>query len=118
MTLAKDLEILLRRPARRRKYGNDPTGLYASKKEAKRAQELALLQKARLIRGLQSQVRFELVPKQDEEQGVDYVADFVYYEGGMFVVEDVKSAATRKNRAYVIKRKLMRYLHNIRIRET
>lgn len=48
-----------------------------------------------------------------------YVADFVYTDlkTGKKVVEDVKSEATRKDKAYVIKRKLMLYLKGIKIHE-
>ena len=46
---------------------------------------------------------------------MDYVADFVYLdEQGKTVVEDAKGVRTKD---YIIKRKLMLWLHNIRIRE-
>ena len=89
-----------------------------SKKEAARWQELNLMLRARLIEDLQRQVRFELIPKQDGERACTYIADFVYIDRktGQRVVEDVKSPATRTE-AYRIKRKLMLYVHGIRIRE-
>ena len=89
-----------------------------SKKEAARWQELNLMLRARLIEDLQRQVRFELIPKQDGERACTYIADFVYIDRktGERVVEDVKSPATRTE-AYRIKRKLMLYVHGIRIRE-
>ena len=89
-----------------------------SKKEAARWQELNLMLRARLIEDLQRQVRFELIPKQDGERACTYIADFVYIDRktGDTVVEDVKSPATRTE-AYRIKRKLMLYVHGIRIRE-
>lgn len=89
-----------------------------SKKEAARWQELNLMLRARLIDDLQRQVRFELIPKQDGERACTYIADFVYRDRktGQKVVEDVKSPATRTE-AYRIKRKLMLYVHGIRIRE-
>ena len=89
-----------------------------SKKEAARWQELNLMLRARLIEDLQRQVRFELIPKQDGERACTYIADFVYIDRktGQKVVEDVKSPATRTE-AYRIKRKLMLYVHGIRIRE-
>jgi len=45
---------------------------------------------------------------------VDYVADFVYETDGFLVVEDVKGLKTRD---YVLKRKMMLYMHGIRIQE-
>lgn len=88
-----------------------------SKKEAKRWMELCLLQRAGEISDLKRQVPFELIPKQEGERAVKYIADFVYTENGKQVVEDVKSPATKKNPEYVIKRKLMRYIHNIKIKQ-
>jgi hypothetical protein len=79
--------------------------------------ELCLLQRAGEISDLKRQVPFELIPKQEGERAVKYIADFVYTERGKQVVEDVKSSATRKKAEYVIKRKLMRYIHNIKIKE-
>lgn len=49
------------------------------------------------------------------ERAVEYVADFVYKnEAGETVVEDVKGFRTHD---YVIKRKLMLWVHGIRIKE-
>jgi len=115
-----------RTESKRRKYGNVKVGGFDSNKEAARFRELELAVKAGVVRGLQLQVRFELIPAQDGERAVYYVADFVYEElqangpGGHWVreVEDCKSEITRKNREYIIKRKLMRHVHGIRIRET
>jgi hypothetical protein len=86
-------------------------------KEANRWCELKMLEKAGLIQDLQRQVKFELIPKQDGERAVHYVADFVYVEDGKMIVEDVKSAVTKKNKEYVIKRKLLLWRHGIRIKE-
>jgi hypothetical protein len=86
-------------------------------KEANRWCELKMLEKAGLIQDLQRQVKFELIPKQEGERAVHYVADFVYVEDGKKIVEDVKSAATKKNKEYVIKRKLLLWRHGIRIKE-
>ena len=81
--------------------------------------QLKLLQKAGVIKDLDRQVKFELIPKQDGEKPVSYIADFVYYdkEIGAKVVEDVKSPATRKRPEYIIKRKLMQYIYHIKIKE-
>ena len=90
-----------------------------SKKEARRWMELQLLQKAGLITDLARQVRIELIPAQDGERPCHYIADFVYMDlkADKIVVEDVKSEATRKDKAYIIKRKLMLYLKGIKISE-
>ena len=90
-----------------------------SRKEAGRWMELQLLQKAGLIGDLERQVKFELIPKQDGERPCHYIADFVYTDlkTGSKVVEDVKSEATRKDKAYIIKRKLMLFLNGIKISE-
>lgn len=108
-----------------------------SRKEARRYEELLLLQRAGKISDLRTQVPYELIPAQYEtyerygksgnrlkdgiklvERAVNYVADFVYLEDGKLVVEDVKGY--RDGAAYsifVIKRKLMLHIHGIRIRE-
>lgn len=108
---------------------------FDSKKEAKRYQELSLLQNAGEISGLQTQVRYVLIPAQREvseevytkgankgkykpgkllERECTYVADFVYYKDGEVVVEDTKGFRTKD---YIIKRKLMLYVHHIRLKE-
>ncbi len=104
------------------KYNNIKTrtfdGIYHdSEKEARRWLDLCRLQRAGLISGLRRQVGYELIPKQEGERAVKYIADFVYQQNGKEVVEDVKSPATRKNPEYVIKRKLMLYIHHIKINE-
>ena len=109
------------RYANRGKYGNKKTTVgdikFDSKKEARRYEELKVLESMGKITELRRQVKFELVPKQDGEKPVRYYADFTYQENGELVVEDVKSPATRENDTYIIKRKLMLHVHNIRIRE-
>jgi len=76
------------------------------------------------IRDLRLQVAFELTPRKRRDDGKwerasNYVADFVYIDvaTGAQVVEDVKSPATRKNPAYVQKRKQMLAVHDISIKE-
>jgi hypothetical protein len=51
------------------------------------------------------------------ERASKYVADFTYMRDGKMVVEDVKSDATRKNRAYIQKRKQMLDKHGITVKE-
>ena len=85
-------------------------------KEANRWCELKLLERAGKIQHLQRQVKYALIPKQDGERAVEYIADFVYHEDGKLVVEDTKSPATR-TKEYIIKRKLMLWVHGIKIKE-
>lgn len=108
------------------KYHNIQTNGYDSRKEKRRADELKLLQRAGIIHDLKEQVRFELIPSQYQnvngerkliERSCHYVADFVYVENGILIVEDVKSPVTRENAVYKIKKKLMLYTHGIKIRE-
>lgn len=92
---------------------------FDSKKESRRYSDLALLERAGLISGLRRQVKFELIPSQRidgkvVERSVTYVADFVYEENGKTVVEDTKGFKTKD---YIIKRKLMLYIHGIKVRE-
>ena len=105
------------------KYRNRPTDGYASKREAKRAAALRLMQEAGQIRDLREQVEFLLIPRQTRPDGTaerscSYWADFVYDEwtadGWRRVVEDVKGVRTPD---YVIKRKLMLFVHGVAIRE-
>lgn len=112
-------------------------GKFDSHNEYRRYQQLRLLERAGKIEDLQRQVPFELIPAQYEtyprygkrgqrlqdgrrciEKKCVYVADFVYTdtEKKKVVVEDTKSEAT-KTKDYVIKRKLMLYIHGLRIQE-
>jgi hypothetical protein len=103
----------------RAKFGNVKTDGYASKREAKRAAELRVLQRLREISDLREQVMYVLIPPQRVngllvERACTYVADFVYVQNEKTVVEDSKGHRTRD---YIIKRKLMLFMHGIRIRE-
>ena len=105
--------------------------IFDSKKEYDRYIELTLLSRSGAIKGLKRQVKFELIPAQYEpdiistrgkvkrgkliERAVSYIADFVYTdENGKTVVEDCKGMRTKD---YIIKRKLLLYIHGIRIKE-
>lgn len=110
---------------RNNKYRNKKVTMgdkvFDSMRECSRYVELTLLQKAGKIRDLDTQVPFELIPAQRDEQtgrllerACHYVADFVYYEDGQKVVEDTKGVRTPE---YIVKRKLMLKLYGIRIRE-
>lgn len=100
------------------KYGNKKITVdgqtFDSKKEAARWSELKILQRAGVIEQLKRQVKFDLIPPQKGERGVYYYADFTYLQNGHLVVEDVKGVKTP---VYIIKRKLMLWIHKIRIKE-
>jgi hypothetical protein len=107
----------------RPKYGNQKMNGSASKREANRLAELRLLEASGLISDLRTQVRYQLIPAQYTdgkcvERAVTYTADFVYkaeFDGKMREeVEDAKGVRTQQ---YVIRRKLMLFVHGIRIRE-
>lgn len=96
------------------KYHNKKTienGIkFDSKKEAARFNELLMLQRAGVISDLQRQVKFEIVPKNGKERASYYVADYVYKKAdGKMVIEDCKSAMTKKLSLYILKRKLVKY---------
>lgn len=104
------------------KYGAEKCGGHDSKKEHRRAMVLRAMERAGLISELAEQVKFVLVPAQRDEGGklmereAAYVADFVYTDsGGRKVVEDCKGFRTE---VYRLKRKLMLWIHGIRIYET
>lgn len=102
---------------------------FDSVKEYQRYCELSLLERAGTITDLQRQVKYVLLPAQYRnffdkkahkwknrcvEREVCYIADFVYQQDGKTVVEDTKGFKTKD---YIIKRKLMLYIHNIQIKE-
>lgn len=102
------------------KYGarkmKAPDGqVFDSVKEYHRYGILKLLERAGKISDLKRQVKYELIPKQEGERACSYVADFTYYEDGKLVVEDCKGFRTD---AYKIKKKLMLWVHKIKIKET
>ena len=107
------------------KYGNVKTitsdGIkHDSIKEANRWCELKLLERVGKIRLLQRQVKYILIPKQEGEREVCYIADFVYQEDGKLVVEDVKGYRDPSSAGYakfVLKRKMLLYFHRIRVVE-
>ena len=109
--------------------------IHDSHLEAIRWWDLKLLERAGKIKDLRRQVEFELIPAQYEtyerfsksgnrlkdgvklvERKCCYRADFVYtdVETGKTIVEDTKGFKTKD---YLIKRKLMLHVHNIRIKE-
>ena len=105
---------------------------HASIREARRWEELVLLFKAGQIMDLKRQVKFVLIPTQRGEDTIgkrgavypgkvierecSYIADFVYWDidKAKQVVEDAKGFATPE---FKIKKKLMLYIHGIKVVE-
>lgn len=94
---------------------------FDSAREAKRYQELKLLERAGAIRDLELQVRFELIPSFDVDgkhyRPTCYIADFVYTDAktGKEVVEDVKGVRTD---VYRLKAKMFAQRYGVSILET
>lgn len=106
--------------------------VFDSMKEYWRFAELKQMQAEGKIIDLQRQVKYILIPAQREpdtigkrggvkkgkllEREVAYYADFVYRlaDTGTLIVEDTKGMRTTE---YIIKRKLMLFIHKIRIKE-
>lgn len=119
-----------------RKFHNRPTErimpngdvrTFHSAREASRYDELMLMLRAGEIREMKVQPQFTLkesfvTPEGDLSRKVVYIADFSYearVKDGTwrFVVEDVKSERTRKNKDYRIKVKLMQENRGITVQE-
>lgn len=124
----------------RSKYGNSKVTIdnitFDSQHEACRYQELKMLLRAGAISDLELQKKYVLIPTQYEpstkkytrgahkgenkpgkclEKECTYLADFVYKDSlGRIIVEDAKGMKTE---VYKIKKKLMLYVHGIRVRE-
>lgn len=123
-----------------RKVTDPNTGeVFDSQKEYQQWRVLRILESTGKITDLQRQVKFELIPSQREEstevykagpqkgllkpgavieKPCTYIADFAYMQDGEKVVEDVKGY--KKGAAYEVfslKRKLMLFIHGIRVKE-
>lgn len=108
---------------------------FDSKLERDRYCFLKPLNDKKIISGLEMQVPFVLIEKQQSKDLIitssgeithakaravretKYICDFVYEYKGLRIVEDTKSAITRKKPDYIIKKKLMLEKHGIWIRE-
>ncbi|MFB6349458.1 DUF1064 domain-containing protein [Moraxella sp. ZJ142] len=110
------------------KYKNKKTTIdgivFDSKKEASRYLTLKAMEKAGEISGLTLQERFHLLDgvkiagESRKRPSVRYIADFVYLNRyGEQVVEDVKSAITKKDKTYRLKKHLMKIVHGIDVVE-
>lgn len=112
-----DIDLLQEHP-KKSKFGNNRVELssglkFDSEKEANRYAELKLRENAVEITALSRQVKFILT-------ACKYYADFTYYDfkKKQYIVEDVKSSATRKLAPYRMKKRMMKELYGIDILET
>lgn len=87
---------------------------FDSQKEAGRYLQLKLMERAGVISGLRLQVPFVLIDKSDYGRAVKYIADFVYTENGVEIVEDVKGYKTD---VYKLKKRLFAERYKKEIRE-
>ena len=82
---------------------------FPSKKEAKRYVELKLMQRAKVIKDLELQPEFEIIPKQKYRgktlRKAKYTPDFKYFDikDNEWVIEEVKGKPTVD---YVLRKKL------------
>lgn len=88
---------------------------FDSKKEAKRYDELKVLEKLKVISNLRLQVPYVLIEKSQYGRSIKYLADFVYTRNGETVVEDCKGMRTP---VYRLKKRLMAEKYGIIILET
>lgn len=113
----------------------DCVEIFDSQKELDRWDMLQIMEQRGEISELQRQVPYVLIPSQyikvwktvrkkevlkDKrvEAPITYKADFQYrLPDGKLIVEDVKSAVTRRLPEYVMKRKLMLWIHGIKLTE-
>lgn len=118
----------MRYPFKTNKYSNIKTkigdDLFDSKKESERFITLKLLERAGRIENLKLQPKFKfeingkpLKSKTKGSKQVTYTADFSYFDvdKGVDVVEDVKSAATKKLYAFKIKKALFETIYDMEL---
>lgn len=87
---------------------------FDSKLEAKRYCQLKILERAKEIKELKRQVEYVLIPEYvkngKEIKPIKYIADFTYFDckNDKFIIEDVKSEATRTD-VYKLKKKIFEW---------
>lgn len=106
---------------------------FDSKREMQRYLVLKDAESKGIIQNLQKQVKFELIPKIEEDvvihlktkdkiqrktvqQPITYKADFVYEKDGVMVVEDVKISDYLLPKDYILKEKLFRWKYGFSIK--
>lgn len=123
-TIAQQQAAILKQVTKGPKFHNRKTTVdnlvFDSAKEARRYQELKLLQQAGKIRGLRLQESFDL--RVNGVHIAKYRCDFSYFDRDpnvfAWTYEDVKGGQATVTQLYAVKRKLMLAVHGIRIKET
>lgn len=122
MAVSEGVMALARQASKYHAHKTTVDGItFDSKREARRYQELKLMERAGAIRDLRRQVRYELIPAFDVDgkhyRPTCYIADFTYIDAktGKEVVEDVKGMRTD---VYKLKAKLFAYKYGVSILET
>lgn len=108
---------------KKHKYGAVKTTIdgitFDSKREARRYLQLKQMAHANLISKLEVNaalsLKIEYVFERDGTKFASYQPDFRYLENGNLIVEDAKG---KKTKSYITKRRLMKELYGITIRET
>lgn len=96
---------------------------FDSIKEKNRYIELKLMERAGLIKDLKLQYEFELQPafilNKKKIRKISYIADFYYFDNELndYIVEDVKSEITKKDKTYCLKKKMFQYRYKKEIKE-
>ena len=91
--------------------------VFKSKKEGSRYLQLSMLQRAGEISQLEMQPKY--IFKHNNIKLWSYTSDFSYYnKNGEFIVEDVKSPITKKDKVYRHNVKMMKAFYGITILET
>lgn len=127
-----------KRAASRRKYGNSKVeykGItFDSKREMQRYIVLKDAEHKGLITNLVLQPKFELIPAVREtytkhlktkdkecertvQLAITYTADFSYYKGDEYVVEDVKASPKILPKEFVLKEKMLFAMKGIKIKK-
>ena len=97
---------------------------FDSRKELERYRALRLLERGGAVTDLKVHPRYEIIPTLRSLDGrvifrsAHYTADFSYKTpDGRLVVEDVKSEFTRREKDYILRRKLMLMVNGIYVEE-
>ena len=100
-----------------KKFTDENGVKWDSKREYSRYLELNGMEQNDIIKNLDRQISFELLPKHkcllDEktERAVNYTCDFIYIFNDTLYIEDVKSKYTRTDRDYILRRKMLKYFY-------
>lgn len=91
---------------------------FDSIKEKNRYIGLKQMEKLGIIKDLQRQVKYELQPSFKFNgktiRSINYIADFVYIQDGIEIIEDVKGIRTKE---YLLKKKMFIYKYQKEIKE-